>query len=187
VLDVEVVVGQSSLGGLVLGEDLVELTHLRLQKLAAQFKLADFSGVLDHTVVKAEFLRLKDSSLGLDLIALSSCLHLAGLLVNEFGLVGNPSFLDANDFSRKLLSLLLHVTKLVLERTGILVIFATAFNFEISKLSVKLIDLKLLLGDINLVLLLELLLLFDFLLFSSTLSFKFLQFILKEVILLLGV
>jgi hypothetical protein len=140
--------------------------------------LANFLSVLDHTVVKTEFLRLKNSSLSLDLIAVSSSLHLEGLLVDQFSLVGDPSLLDADDLSSELLSLLLHVAKLVLERTGVLVVFATTLGFEVSKLSVKLIDLQLFLSNVDLILLLKLLLLLDLLLFGGTLSFKFLELVL---------
>jgi hypothetical protein len=81
-LDVEVIVGKSSLGGLVLGKHFVELTHLRLEKLATELKLHNFLSVLDHTVVKTEFFRLKNSSLSLNLITVSSSLHLEGLLID---------------------------------------------------------------------------------------------------------
>jgi hypothetical protein len=140
--------------------------------------LANFLSVLDHTVVKTEFLRLKNSSLSLDLIAVSSSLHLEGLLIDQFSLVGDPSLLDTDDLSSELLSLLLHVAKLVLERTGVLVVFATTLGFEVSKLSVKLIDLQLFLSNVDLILLLKLLLLLDLLLFGGTLSFKFLELVL---------
>jgi len=85
------------------------------------------------------------------------------------------------------LSLLLHVAQLVLEGASILVVFAAVLLFEVSQFSVELVDLELLLGDVDLVLLLELLLLLNFLLFGSTFSLKFLKLVLKEVVLLLGV
>lgn len=149
--------------------------------------MANFSGELDHTVVKTEFLGLKNGGLSLNLVTFCSSLHLAGLFVNELSLVSNPSLLDTDDLCREFCSLLLHVAELVLEGTSVLVVFATTLNVEVSELSVKLIDLQLLLGDVDLILFLELLLLFDLLLFGGTLSFKLLQFVLKEVILLLGV
>jgi len=77
--------------------------------------------------------------------------------------------LHVDDFNLKLLSLFLHVAEFVFKRTGVLVFFAAlVFGTEVGKLSVELINLELLLGDINLVFLFKLLLLFDFLLFSGT-------------------
>lgn len=102
-------------------------------------------------------------------------------------MVGNPSLLDADDLGREFLSLLLHVAELVLEGTSVLIVLATTLDVKVGKLSVELINLELLLGDIHLVLLLKLLLLFDFLLLGGTLSLELLQFVLKKVILLLGV
>jgi len=65
--------------------------------------------------------------------------------------------------------LFLHVAEFVFKRTSVLVFFAAlVFGTEVGKLSVELINLELLLSDINLVFLLKLLLLFDFLLFSGT-------------------
>lgn len=185
-LNVEVVVSQSGLGSLVLGKDFVKFAHFRFEQFAAEFKLSNFLGVLNDTVVQTEFLRLKNGSLGLDLVALSGGLHLIGLFIDEFGLVLNPKLLDVDDLYLEFISLFLHVAQLVLKRTSVLIVLAS-FASEIGKFSVELINLKLLLSDINLVSLFGLFLIFDLLLFGGTLLLKLIELTLEEVILLLGV
>ena len=138
-----------------------------------------------NLIVKSHFLLLQDSLLGAKGVALAREVGKRVLLLNQFGLIGDPLLLDLSDLIFHIIDLLLNVVLLGLEWAGILIF--TVLLLKLIELPVKSVDLVLLLRDCDVSLLDVTLEFLDLTLFLLELVDEVVKLLLKEFILRLGV